>query len=32
VADACISCGVIALLLFYRDTLSTELGAKKIEN
>ena len=31
VADACISCGVIALLLFYRDTLSTELGAKKGE-
>ena len=25
VADACISCGVIALLLFYRRTLSNEL-------
>lgn len=29
VADACISCGVIALLLFYRKTLTEELGGKK---
>ena len=29
VADACISCGVIALLLFYRKTLATELEMVK---
>ena len=28
VADACISCGVIALLLFFRKTLATELDAQ----
>ncbi|MBR1682579.1 MAG: lipoprotein signal peptidase [Bacteroidaceae bacterium] len=32
VADACISCGVIALLLFYRRTLSEELKVEKGES